>query len=507
MLSIYSIRHVNHSLAVDSESNRRAENYFLTKVAQYALETIASLGANHLNLMGAAAFATGTAYFFYRYRLKTRVPTLDAILKMVQDPENMDAAHVQLSLRQFINQELSLKSLQGHVAFSEDSKKFLGDKINKILNATGSSESKKTIIQNILKNFIKGTELLYNRIRNDLESGQLSELGVDEREIVTECAPMGDETHNQGKVPYKILFKSGKIIVYKPRSMLPEQLICDSEQGILRHEQFGTYRVLCRGDSEGDYGYCQFLENKQQENTIKTQEELQAYVKKIEKLELIAKGLGLSDLHYQNVITEALNPCIIDAEVFLNPLETESGLFEDNGPLQLFANEYSKPAANCIWIEEEMMKQIVKQEPRNRRKIEVISKNCWRNLGFDFDRKCQNVALRFATSEQIKYAKNQLRKKFGRYVLVPTTDFIDVLNTYTDERTTAEIFNIIKSHCQEAQFKFLSRNKKALIEAIQYDVVNNDCPVTLFKRDTGRIYYYTKGGGIPIGKSEARPYD
>ncbi len=493
-----SVIGIDNSIATNPESGTFEESDLFSRITLSAVGALSSLTENHGYLITTAAVCASGAYLLYRnYRSKAMIPNSNVLLKM-QEGQKANPDEIQTYLRRFISHELESAKTQKNIRFNESSKQFLAKKIDKILNAAGTTESKKTIIQNVTQNFINDTETVQKRIKIDLESGKLNYLGIDETDKSSEFIPIGDETHNNGMVPYKITFQSGKSIIYKPRSVLPEKLICDSEQGLLRDEGFGTYRVLSQEDHAGEYGYCQFLENKIAENTINTANELEEYVKKIEKLELIARELGLSDLHYQNIITDKLNPCIIDAEVFLNPPEMESGLFEHNGPLHLFADEYSKAGGNRIWIEIDEIKQEIKKNPRNYRKIEQISEDCWLNMGFDFRQKCENVSLQPSTLNQIQNVKAKLTQKLGRYVLVPTADLTNILKSYTDARATKEILETIKLNCEESNFEFLSENEQNLIEAIQYDVGNNDCPITFFNIGTGLVYYCNKKGEIPI---------
>lgn len=434
--------------------------------------------------------------------------TLHELIAECESSEK-DIAQVQTSARRFVLQEQ--RRYPALANLSEASLKFLSKKIAFVVFADGSYESKQQIIQNIITNLAREYDLMNQRIERDLRAGSLIDLGIDPRDRVISIEPLGEETHNGGKIPYKITFESQNSVVYKPRSVLPEKLICDPQEGILRHEKFGTYKVACSQDSQGDYGYCEFLKNLEIENTIQNEQQLEEYVTKMLKLELISKRLGLSDLHYQNIITRRLEPCIIDAEVFLNPENRESGLLNSDGPLHRFADyEDGKmvKGKNYIKIQRndstcEIFK-IIDSVPFNSRKLmERLPEECWQGMGYNFEERIKGITLAPQTEEAIESASKRLGNtpSGGRYVLTNTKELRNFLKYWKAEFAAQGLYDQVIRDLNEADFEFIQESSEALIEAINEDLLNNDCPIFFYSKNNHTCYYGKSNGEfIPIGR-------
>ena len=371
--------------------------------------------------------------------------------------------------------------------------RYLQEKIKKI---TDDSEieplSKVEIVENVINNFAEELSKAQSRTYSDMETGNLEYLGIKITDKITQIQPLGDETHNRGKIPLRILLESGKSIVYKPRSMLPEKVICDPNEGILRHEGFGTYRVVCRQDkNEEEYGYSSFIQNIEAQNTVSNPQELKEYVRKMLVLEKVAQSLGLSDLHYLNIITENLSPCIIDAEVFLNPPEITSGLLsKSNGPLYVFdiMSGYDKAfqGKNKVWFELAFASKY-KSDFRFK-----ISPEAFKELKIDVEKMQDSTELSEQTLFAIEDARTLLKQSPGRFVLKETPHLTKMqLNMDHNNKHSIDIFiESVKEWLNTLDFQFEPEAESAIREGVIEDTRHHDIPAFYYNSQKGEALYH-----------------
>ncbi len=320
---------------------------------------------------------------------------------------------------------------------------------------------------------------------------------------IAEIRPLGDETHHGGKIPLRIVLASGRSIVYKPRSMVPEKLICDSNEGILRHEEFGTYNVVCRTDASGDYGYSGFVQNIQEENTVSTREELEQYVQKMCLLEEVSSRLGLSDLHYMNIITDHRNPCIIDAEVFLNPPGTESGIMDEgNGALHVFdlmrGTDPKFVGKNKIWFHPSLTLGKQSDFRFGMSKIDLAE------IEIDVEQIKATTQLSKETEEAIVQARGSLQELNGRFVLADTQEFTSVQGLL-DHRNLKRVdifIESIRGWVNGGQRFTFNEDAVALIrEVAERDIRNHDVPAFQYDSNRDVILYHAVVIGVQKASS------
>ncbi len=271
------------------------------------------------------------------------------------------------------------------MALGSKSQTYLKDKILGVILYEGiESQAREEILSTICKDFFNLCSTANERVRADLRLGKLAYLGLEASDTIKEIGPLGDESHNNGHVALFITFRTStgdKTIVYKPRSMLPEKLICDEKVGIMGHVGFGAYKVIdCDQDKFGEkYGYCEFLENDIIKNTIDSFKELQEYERKMCVLQKIAESLGISDLHCSNIITRNKEPCIIDAEAFLCPKGTPTGIFNEPSSAAYCFESNNKPTRNRLFFSEDFITEANSKisifNDENKEKIPLIEGN------------------------------------------------------------------------------------------------------------------------------------
>ena len=181
---------------------------------------------------------------------------------------------------------------------------YLFKKLLKIAhNERIDSEHQETIILQVQNDFMELINNVTERVRRNKALLQ-EQLGIPESYtlVLVEC--LGDESHNHGKIALKLVFNKSthlpfhdsKSIVYKPRSLLAEHVLCNKTNSVFQMENLGTYTTI----DLGNYGYQEYLENIEEENTL-TRGELVNYMKDIATTEKICKQLRISDLHCENV--------------------------------------------------------------------------------------------------------------------------------------------------------------------------------------------------------------
>lgn len=126
------------------------------------------------------------------------------------------------------------------------------------------------------------------------------------------------DPHNGGHV-VRALSQELVRWVYKPRSLSPESM--------LGHILDGMYQlrlvdgVICpRILDFGNYGWMEFL----QHIPATTEAEVRHFYRRAGQISAIAAFLGITDLHYENILAHKMTPCILDAEGMFQPNFTNS---------------------------------------------------------------------------------------------------------------------------------------------------------------------------------------
>ena len=343
------------------------------------------------------------------------------------------------------------------------------------------TERQEIIILQVQYDFTKLIEEVIERVTRDKNLLQ-QHLGIPESQtlVLVEC--LGDESHNHGKIALKLVFNDSKSIVYKPRSLLAEHILCNKTNSVFKMANLGTYTTV----DLGNYGYQEYLENIQEENTM-TSPELVEYMKDISTTEKICKQLRISDLHCENVVTCKKKMFLIDLEVYLVPIEivteTETGLLETNHGGGEFFNDYQGYCShNQIWLNDKKKPTGVTFENlKEKYEVEFISQD--------------KIKLSKEVMEGINNAKQKLKLTPGRLVLIETNDInplINAGNPYNEYRDLIIIYlkeffdeNIlITSHLSD------SHTTERIIKAFQEDFLHNDVPIFYYNSINKIITYH-----------------
>lgn len=233
-------------------------------------------------------------------------------------------------------------------------RKFIETKLDGIIrrHPNQTIELRQEIAKNAVNNFCTFISTSLTRVNSDLTGDQdfRALFNIARQPNVTGVEILGEETHKKGSNPLciAITIEGEQRIVYKPRSVRAEQLVCGADDSLFHQLELPTYRVYNKAGQ--DYGYCEYLPNLQAENTFNSIEELRDLYVEFGKIEKVARAIGLSDLHYDNIIMKDGRPHLIDAEVVAlpthqNPYETH--LFGQERPGALATTPESK---NHIWL-------------------------------------------------------------------------------------------------------------------------------------------------------------
>jgi len=381
-------------------------------------------------------------------------------------------------------------------------KKYLSDKILSVCVRRMSPEVKKTIIENLTADAKELLMTAEKRAKADLAGGRLDRLGINRGATIREIIPLGDESHYEGKIPLKITFSDGKSIVYKPRSMLPEQVLFDSAEGLFKEVGFGTYAVVCNTDEGGHYGYADFIENRVdiEENTVKTPEDLHRYVEKLCVLDQIGEILGLSDFHNKNIMTQGLDPKVIDAEVYLTPPGVETGMWDNcfgHGAGVIFdagtGTDKKYEGTNRIGFDSSFPK-------RNLFKYTMTEENL-RKVGIDRSEIQSGCVISKKVGSAIEAAKEKLQTLPGRFVLIDTKALNDQMRSLdpTDSDSVEDLVKLIRHSVSDFKgIEFAEDSVGAIRDQIKKDALHNDVPAFCHDSTRQEILY----NGIVIGKHQ-----
>ncbi|MBI3258296.1 MAG: DUF4135 domain-containing protein [Ignavibacteriae bacterium] len=378
---------------------------------------------------------------------------------------------------------------------------FLKKKILAIAEYTRVSKVfKKKVVQNVLNDFISLFSDAERRINKDLEE-DLGYFEISVTDSVRTIKPLGDETHNQGKIPLLIVFKSGRRIVYKPRSMRPESLIVGRTNSVMEVMGWGTYKVLCCQERGEHYGYAEFLEYTPGCNTIHNIGDLREHIGKMSALDYVADKLGLSDLHYLNIIVINNIPYIIDAEVFLAPSGTESGIFDvGSGAASVFDMTHGT-------VEAYRGKNKLDFSPHFQRREEFeygMDRETLSEIGVDIDQIRTQTRIQMAVMEglnhRIKAIRDSLSEDIGRIVVINTDELKRGILPYIDSPDSNQAGDRFVESLQEKLkdhgFDLFLHKKNQITSALIQDGSHNDVPIFYYNSIDKTVVY----GKTIIGK-------
>ncbi|MGZ3733047.1 MAG: DUF4135 domain-containing protein, partial [Parachlamydiaceae bacterium] len=297
----------------------------------------------------------------------------------------------------------------------------------------------------------------------------------------------------------------------KPRSMLAEEVVVGQEglfSSIINSPDYKVWQQTFKYDrllsnytvlNKGKYGYCQFIENKKNENTIDIQD-IDEYVIRFFLLERIAFELGMADLHAGNIIVCMLCPTLIDGEVVMIPRFNKSYVTDLLGDYDRAGVLPHPEEHNQIWIVEELSPSEV------RGLVKSAYLTILENQGNRIHQEDQKAIKKIIRNNQksIEKAKNLLESEHHRFVLISTEQLNYLISgRLSFEDALNELYVCIKMGLEKWGGNFEEINKESVKQQFEKDFFNNDTPI-FYISSKGIIYYSTAHiGKVPISPSES----
>lgn len=477
-----------------------AASYFARPVAAMAVEAVYVASEQIVAMandycpqvvVGTALIATAVAGWGWWNRgasvekeLQQLVTKTHATLKRAEAAKDIEA---------FVEKNWTRLGLP-EAAKNDHNKKVLVRRLGTIMLGSCCAELKLEKCKNVCKNFTTFLNASCQRIVKDLQEDRKFQtmFGLLSTDTIASVKLLGEETHNRGQVPLMVEFTSGKKVIYKPRSMITEELICGSEESLFKRAglQESTYHV----HHKGTYGYAEYLENNERENTCDSAAEVQAYLAKFAPLDAFARALGVSDLHCENVITRRKTPLLIDTEVMC-PLDTQdfvTNLIHDTSAGYAFGF-YTK---NRIWFSPALKATMefsiidILERPCANGEDAIVAFN---ELGVLTPTvvayRRTPPTLSAAHTTLATQTRTALSRHNHRIVLIDTTTLthlnIASLNTSPDRFLEALERGATHHACT-----FDNSKIRAIKERFIQDVSNNDIPLFYYNSARGELYYH-----------------
>ncbi|GIK48521.1 MAG: hypothetical protein BroJett013_12180 [Alphaproteobacteria bacterium] len=134
-----------------------------------------------------------------------------------------------------------------------------------------------------------------------------SKFGV-EGELSEISSPLGD-SHAGGRSVRKIRF-GDKALVYKPRTLAGEQAVAAAQEWLAKRglELRSLVSLNC-----GSFGFAEWIDPA----PLTDEAEAEAFYERAGALLFLSWAIGLTDLHYENVIAAGTDPMLVDCEAIL----------------------------------------------------------------------------------------------------------------------------------------------------------------------------------------------
>ncbi len=196
--------------------------------------------------------------------------TMKPVAKLVINCSNMNEVSCRTKIADFVETYWLNYGLPA-CCNNDKNKRFLLEKLFLIIrdHSEQSIALRQEIAKNVIENFVNFISEAFKRVDADLKTNEFKQLfGVAENDQLIAFEIIGEETHNKGHSPMSIAinFSENLRVVYKPRSVISEYLICNNHDSLFKKLNLDTYKIL----DKGEYGYCEYLYNKEECNTFET---------------------------------------------------------------------------------------------------------------------------------------------------------------------------------------------------------------------------------------------
>ncbi|HSX37955.1 MAG TPA: DUF4135 domain-containing protein [Chlamydiales bacterium] len=383
---------------------------------------------------------------------------------------------------------------------------FLANKLHHVIGSNIDETLKEKICLNIVRNFVYNLNEAKGRIDADLTDQKFRDTfnirnGIFTRCSVTSITPLGEETHKRGKIPFLVTFSNGRKVVYKPRSMKVEQLICGNEGSVFskfRKEGLNTYAVYNKKTQ--DYGYAEFIESNGTELTTEESKgrpsSLELYADRFILVDQISRQLGLSDLHMENIITRRSAPLLIDAEVAMAPTDTDA--YREVGTCLL---DGGTAGYRFYGISDNHAgTAIVLREKQGAIPFEDAEASQQLRLAIETSKKTSGpLDPNWTQHQAIESVKHTLEYEKHRIVLIKTSQLVSMI-----EMSPTDAMAIFHQNLLEGASWWgfeITADPRDLERLFVGDVENNDVPVFYQNPSTGNLYYNGEVIGRRLGGS------
>jgi len=162
--------------------------------------------------------------------------------------------------------------------------------------------------------WLDNSRLFLTRLSDDLEKISKAFFGGRVLDPVGLSAGLSDP-HDGGQTVFKVRFKSGVAVAYKPRSLAVDLAMEAFLKWLQESAAPASYEVA-QSISCGDYGWAEWIDPADCE----TQADLNAFFERAGATLCILQVLGAVDFHAENVIVRGERPYLIDLETVLHPI-------------------------------------------------------------------------------------------------------------------------------------------------------------------------------------------
>jgi hypothetical protein len=365
---------------------------------------------------------------------------------------------------------------------------------------------KMTRMKGVLHNLVVADERL-RRYKSDIQGLASIEGTVDENDLTIELT--GSDPHHEGKTVCIIKLRDESIAVYKPRDMTGDERINgegDSYYSKINERLDADYKLPLtkrfipeEQPPDEKFGFEEFIRHEVELGDEKSA----AYDKRLGVLAIVAKVLGIGDLHQENIIATSEGPKVIDLEVAYNPQIINTPGLEAT-QLQMAMLEYMHPSTREMtpnaWIstterndpninEENLVEEITKRR-----------KESYKNGGTGYT----NFKLGVTSALNALQGADGLEINTGgtmtRIVPIKTAEFMSLEHNIVDrDYGLDQIKQNINNNLKRKYFTPIP--EATLDDLLRLDIDGTDIPIFYYSPTEGKIFY--KGQEVSV--YEGRP--
>ena len=223
---------------------------------------------------------------------------------------------IEYLVRRAVVLEVNVLSIRGELKGSTPNERFQSFVIRNQSRSNRNEFHKKypvlaRLTQTKLKFWAVNTQEMFNRLNINWNL-ICSTFDIDLKDVLVSLDRSGD-THNNGNTVNILYFKSGKSLVYKPRSI-------SLEEGFQKYINFFNVKSpelnlkTIRTLSCEDYGWVEYVSTAE----VATSSELNTFYFKLGALLGIVYSLNGVDVFFENLVASGTNPVIVDLETMFH---------------------------------------------------------------------------------------------------------------------------------------------------------------------------------------------